>query len=253
MINAQNISFSYKTKTILDGISLTLEKGELCSIIGVNGSGKTTLIRLLGRSLVPSCGTIEVDGRASRLYSPKDFEKKISRLPQSRELPISSVADFIASGRYPYLGFSGKLSESDICALDKAVELTDTAHLLNKSMRELSGGERQRVYFAMLLAQDTPYVLLDEPVTYLDAPGRIELYELIQMLKDEGKGILSVSHDLSFALAHSDKLLLLENGRAAFYGSPDDTKLIPSLERVFGIKCIQCNVEGETEYFFKKQ
>ena len=252
MIKVENISFSYKKHKILDEISLNVEKGELCSVIGINGSGKSTLIRLLGRTLSPSSGSIEVDGTSSVLFSPKDYAKKVSRLPQSRDIPAVSAADFIVGGRYPHLGFSGRLSEDDLTALDKAVKLTYTEHLLHKPLRELSGGERQRVYFAMILAQDTPYVLLDEPATYLDASGRLELYRLINMLKKDGKGVLSVSHDLSFALTSSDKLLLLDKGKAAFYGNPNDKDPIPSIEAVFGVKCIKCTADSETEYFFKE-
>lgn len=253
MISVENISFSYKTEQILDGVSLTLEKGELCSVIGVNGSGKTTLIRLMGGMLSPSKGVITLDGKDTRAYSQKEYAQKISRLPQSRDIPSVLSADLIASGRYPYLGFSGRLSENDVAAVNRAIELTDTAGLLNRPLRELSGGERQRVYFAMLLAQDTPYVLLDEPATHLDTPGRLELYRLIRMLKDSGKGVLSVSHDIAFALKYSDKLLVLENRSAAFYGDSKEDSAIHTIERVLGVKSIKCTADGETEYFFKER
>ena len=103
----------------------------------------------------------------------------------------------------------------------------------------------------MLLAQDTPYVLLDEPSTHLDIPGKLDLYRLIDDLKKLGKGILAVSHDLSFTLKHSDKLLILDGGRTAFYGSPSSDSAIPTVERVFKVKCIEFADNGEKEYLFK--
>ena len=253
MIKINELVFGYKKKNVINGISFTLERGELCSLIGTNGSGKTTLIRLIDRSLTPRGGSVTVDSILAADHSAKEYARKISRLPQSRGVPSVSVADLIAGGRYPYLGFSGKLTENDIQKLNAAIELTDTAHLLSRDMRELSGGERQRVYFAMLLAQDTPYVLLDEPATFLDVAAQIELYSLIKKLKDMGKGILSVSHDLSFALKYSDKILLLENGKAAFYGTPSDPELLASIEKVFGVRCLEQVVDGEKEYFFKEE
>lgn len=252
MIKVCDISFGYKNHKILCGISLTLGAGELCSVIGVNGSGKTTLIKLLGRTLTPDSGSIEVDERPIDSYTPKELAKKVSRLSQSRDIPDASVSDLIASGRYPYLGFSGRLGDSDIAALDAAVEMTDTAPLLGKKVRELSGGERQRVYFAMLLAQNTPYVLLDEPTTYLDAASRFEMYRLIDKMKEMGKGILSVSHDIPYAIKHSDKILIIDGGRAVFYGSPSDHDAIGLIEKVFGVRFVESRVDGEKEYFIKE-
>lgn len=252
MIKADNLIFGYKNKTVIDGVSLSLSGGELCSVIGVNGSGKTTLVRLLDRSLRPSGGSISVDGRDALSYSPKEYARSVSRLPQTRQYPRVTVSDFIASGRYPHLGFSGRLTPGDVSALDRAVELTSTEQLLDRYLNELSGGEAQRVCFAMLLAQDTPYVLLDEPSTFLDAAGSLEITELMLKLRAIGKGVLAVSHDLSSVLKYSDKLLVIDGGRAAFYGSPSDGALLPVIERTFGVKCSVCEVDGEKEYFFKK-
>ena len=252
MIKAENLSFEYKGRSILRDLSMTLAGGELCSVIGANGSGKTTLIRLLGRALTPSGGSIEVDSRNSTDYSSKEYAQKISVLHQSRHSPSISAADFIAGGRYPYLGFSGRLTDADIAALNDAVALTGTESLLDRDLRQLSGGERQRVCFAMLLAQSTPYVLLDEPSTFLDAAAQIELYGLIKGLKSKGKGILAVSHDLSFALKYSDKILLLKNGSVAFCGKPSDSRLFGAVEQALGVRIVSHTVENETEYFIKE-
>lgn len=252
MIKANDLTFGYKSGTVLRGVSLTLSEGELCSVIGANGSGKTTLIRLLARLSAPREGSIEIDGKSAADYTQKEYARKVSLLPQERTFPTVTVSDLIASGRYPYLGFSGKFGDSDIRALDRAVSLTGTEAFLSKKVTELSGGERQRVAFALLLAQDTPYILLDEPSTHLDLRGASETDRLIQSLKEDGKGILSVSHDLSSALKYSDKLLILDGGCVAFYGTPYGAIESGAIEKAFGVTCVKYTDGGETEYFFKK-
>ena len=252
MINVKNVSFSYGKSTVLENISFTLNAGELCSIIGVNGSGKTTLIRLIARVLSPESGTIELDGKSSDSYTPKEYAKKLAWLPQTRDLPQINAYDLIASGRYPYLPFSGKLGNNDKKAIDNAIRMTKTELLINKDIRQLSGGERQKVYLALLLAQDTPYVLLDEPFTHLDIGTGLDVRELICDIKKSGRGVLSVCHDLAAALKDSDKLLLLDGGCVRFYGTPQEILETSCFENVFGVSCTEIKSGKEIEYIFKK-
>jgi len=252
MIKLENVSFKYKKRTVTDSISMTLECGEICSVIGANGSGKTTLLRLISRLLTPQSGNIEIDGKNIGEYSTKEYAKKVSLLPQSRPIPAVTVYDYVAGGRYPYLGFSGKLSVKDTDAVEKAVSLTGIHFLIDKKLTELSGGERQRVYFAQILAQDTPYVLLDEPGTHLDIMNLAETENLMSALRERGKGIISVSHDLSSAIKNSDRILVLEDGKAMFFGTPREAIDKGITEAVFGVRCYEQTVDGETEYFFRR-
>ena len=252
MIEVKELTFSYGRVPVLCGLSFTLAPGELCSVVGVNGCGKTTLLSLLSRRLSPSGGTIEVDGRRAESYSSKEYARKISLLSQERQVSNMAVADYVAAGRYPYVGFSGRMTREDENAVACAVKAAGIEAFLHKRLTELSGGERQRVYFALLMAQDTPYVLMDEPCSHLDLPSAVALNGLVSALRDSGKAVLSVSHDLSAAMKCSDRILLLDRGRLVYDGVPDSEECFDGLERVFGVCCHKVSVDGQIEYFFKK-
>lgn len=252
MIEVKDLTFSYGRTPVLFGLSFTLAPGELFSVIGANGCGKTTLLSVLARMLPDFGGSITVDGRDIVSYSSREYARKVSLLSQERQTPEMTVADYVAAGRYPYVGFSGRMSSDDEEAVDRAVRATNIGSFLSKRLGELSGGERQRVYFALLMAQDTTYVLLDEPSSHLDVPSAIAVNETVTAMRQSGKGIISVSHDLSSALKYSDRILLLRDGRAAFLGSPADAVTSGEIEKAFGVRCYPVTVDGEPEYLFKK-
>ena len=167
-------------------------------------------------------------------------------------MPPVYVSDLVASGRYPYLGFSGKLTEADEKAVQRAVSAMGIEPLLDKKLTKLSGGQRQRVFLALLLAQDTPYVLLDEPSNHLDLSSTLETYRVMLSLRDGGKGVMAVSHDLSAALKYSDKLVLLDGGRTVFVGTPRDLLSSGIIESTLSVRCVEFDDGGEKEYVFKK-
>ena len=250
MIKAEGLCFSYGGKQIINNLSAEFHPGELCSIIGVNGSGKTTFIRLLSRLLCPSDGTVTVDGKATVSYTPKDYAKIVSVLPQNRPTPSISVYDLVSHGRFPYLGFSRRLSPKDNERIEASLKTTDTMRFADSDIRRLSGGERQRAYIAMLLAQDSKYLLLDEPAAHLDISHSFEVMELLKLLCARGKGIITVLHDLSLAFKYSDRILLLDNGSASVYDSPEALISSGKLTGAFGISCKCINADGRNEYIF---
>lgn len=250
MIEVKNVSFSYGKENVLDNISTQFRQGEICAVLGVNGSGKTTLLRLLSRLSKPTEGSIELDGKPFSAYERKEFAKNIAMLPQCRAIPSISVYEFVSHGRFPYLGFSRMLAVRDKEMIEKAISYTGLNNMRNKNLNALSGGERQRAYIAMLIAQDTKYVILDEPTTYLDIAHNFEVMEMMCMMRDSGKGVAVVLHDLSQALKYSDKVLILENGKTAFYGTPPDAVESGSIERVFGVECTSRKYGDCTEYIF---
>ncbi len=247
MIKAENISFCYGKKQVLNDVSAQFHKGEICCVLGVNGCGKTTLLKLLGRRLKAQSGTLSLDGRDYDVFEGKEFAAFVSSLPQSRTLLSIRAEELVAHGRYPYLGFSRRLREEDKAAVEKAIELTGIAEFRDKNVNALSGGERQRVYIAMLLAQNTPYVLLDEPTTFLDIRHAMDITRLMTEMKTQGKGVVAVMHDLPSALKIADRILLLDSGRVAFSGSADELLAGGYIEKVFSVRCRR--VEGE--YFFE--
>lgn len=251
MIDIKNLSFSVEKKRILSDVNASFNKGKICAIIGPNGSGKTTLIRLIGRLAEPDSGNISVEGKNLSEYRRKELARKIALLPQGRPVPNISVSSLVSHGRFPYLDLSRKLTADDRKITERAMEITDTLPLMHRNVSELSGGERQRVYLAMLLAQDTPCVLLDEPTTYLDISHQFAVMEILRYMRSEGKCVAVVLHDLALALKYCDQILLMSEGKPCFFGTPQETVASGSIEQIFGISCLKVKINGETEYIFK--
>ena len=237
MIELRDISFSYGGKKIIDSVSLDLSGGEMCAWIGKNGSGKTTLARIIARQLEPSGGECRLDGKDYSTLSGKDFAKKVSFFPQSRPLPDMSVYDNVSHGRYPYSKFSCRLTATDREAISRALALTDTEKFANRTLASLSGGERQAVYLAMLIAQDAPYLLLDEPTTYMDISKAFDLFELLGKLKSEGRCIIAIMHDIGHALEFFDRVILLDGAMIAFDGTPMELCESGATEKALGVAC----------------
>ena len=253
MIELNDIRFSYYREPVLKNVSLCLRPGRLYAIVGPNGCGKTTLIRLLSRLSVPEAGQISLAGKPYGEYERKDFARRVALLPQSRPIPAISVRELVSHGRFPYLDLSRKLSAEDKQIVENALREAGAETLAKRSMRELSGGERQRAYLAMLLAQDTPYVLLDEPTTYLDVSAQFTVMDILREMRDSGKCVVAVLHDLALALQYCDELIVMEKGELRAAAAPKALVSQGVLNRVFGIECIPLEHRGKTEYVFHKK
>ena len=237
MIEAKNIYFSYDNKIIADNISLHLDKGELCTLAGINGCGKTTLMRIISGSVSPCKGNLYADGIEYNKYTKKELAKVISYLPQTRNIPSMTVEQLVSHGRFPHLGFSRIMTTKDKEAVKKALYMTKLEDMSHRNLKTLSGGERQRAYIAMTLAQDTDYILLDEPTTYLDINHKFEIMELLSDIKKSGKGILAVLHDIDLACRYSDRMLLMKNSEITYSDSPDPLISDGRIQELFNIKC----------------
>ncbi len=247
MIEVQNLSFSYGKREIFKDLSITFEKGKLYAIIGPNGSGKTTLLHTLAR-LQKGNGTLSLDGAAYETIARRDFAKKLAILPQNRPIPEMRVIDLVSAGRYPYLDLSRTLREGDRAIVENALRFTDIAHLSAKSLQTLSGGERQRAYLAMLYAQDTPYVLLDEPTTHLDVAHAFAVMQILQSMRDDRKCVITVLHDLPLALKFADEIIILSGGEVAAIAPPAQIVDSGILERVFGVSCTAVEIDGRVAF-----
>lgn len=251
MIKLDNVVFSYSGCAVLRGLSAEFEPGQLCAVVGPNGCGKTTLIRLMARLCRPEDGRLSLDGREYAEYGRKSFARMIALLPQQRPIPSITARDLVSHGRFPYLELSRRLSKEDKAAVERALEETGTAAFAERNLQELSGGERQKVYLAMLLAQDTPYILLDEPTTYLDISGQFAIMENLRRMSDGGKCVVAVLHDLSLALRYADRVLAMENGEIRAYARAEDIVESGVLDKIFGVECAAVSHMGQLEYIIR--
>ncbi|MEH7513118.1 ABC transporter ATP-binding protein [Gottfriedia acidiceleris] len=235
----ENITIKYDNRVISRNLSVQIPDGSFTVIVGPNGCGKSTLLRTLSNLLKPSEGQILLDGKAITSYKSKEVARKLGLLPQSSTAPDGiTVANLVAHGRYPYQSLIRQWTDEDEAAVMSAMELTNTSDLSHRYVDELSGGQRQRVWVAMVLAQQTPMLLLDEPTTYLDIAHQIELLELFKDLNQQGNTLVAVLHDLNHAARYADNIIAMKDGQVIAQGNPREIITAKLVEEVFGLKCI---------------
>ncbi|MBQ4775430.1 Fe(3+) dicitrate ABC transporter ATP-binding protein FecE [Pectobacterium versatile] len=235
-LTTQNLTAGYGDKRILDGLSLSLPAGKITALLGPNGCGKSTLLKCFAKLLTPESGTIQLNGKPLSAFSARQLSRHLALLPQQHLTPEGiTVRDMVAYGRSPWLSLWGRLSPDDRQRVQLAMEKTHIVDLADKRLTDLSGGQRQRAFLAMLLAQDTPVVLLDEPTTYLDINHQVELMKLLRELNQAGKTVVTVLHDLNQASRYCDHLVMLADGRVMAQGSPHEVMKPALLQQVFSI------------------
>ncbi len=233
MIEIKNISKSYGDKNVVDNVSTLIREGKITAFIGPNGAGKSTLLSVISRMIPKKSGEVVIDGRRIEEWKDSELAKKISILKQSNNINIRlTVEELVAFGRFPYS--QGKLTKEDEKVIEDSINYLKLGDMRDKYLDELSGGQRQRAYIAMVLAQDTDYILFDEPLNNLDMKHSVEIMKILRRLVDElGKTIAIVIHDINFASCYSDFIVALKNGRVV----EDDTaeKIIEKsvLEKLF--------------------
>lgn len=235
MISVIEMQTSYSDKEVFTVPALELEQGKITTVIGRNGSGKSTLLKSLCAQKSYT-GSILIDGRESRSYPSRERARKIAYLPQILKSVNMDVLTLTEHGRYPYHGNSRRLTGTDRERIEYALEITDLAAYRHVNLRQMSGGERQRAYLAMIIAQDTPMVLLDEPTTYMDISYRRQFYEIMQRLKEDGKGVVMTCHDLEQSFAFSDTIVVMHDRTVKMVASPAEAaKSENELRSIFGV------------------
>ena len=220
----------------LHGVSCEVRAGRLTALIGPNGCGKSTLLKCAAGLLKPSGGAVYVGGMDVASLSPKALASRVSYMPQSRLTPSIPVEQLVAHGRYPHLRWGRSLTEADREIVRAALARAGAQDCANRLVSELSGGERQRAYLAMMLAQQAPAMLLDEPTTYLDPGAQFQLMDLLSALCGEGRAVAVVLHDLALALEYADDVLLMRDGRIEETGAPDDLCASGAIQDAFGVE-----------------
>jgi len=234
VITVDALEVAYGDVPVLEGVSVSVERGELVGLVGPNGAGKTTLLRVLSGALSPDGGTVLVDGTDVHTLPSKASSRLLSVVPQDTHLSFSfDVRDVVEMGRTPHRSrFSGPTRE-DREIVDTALERTRTAGFADRSIDDVSGGERQRVLLARAIAQDTPVVLLDEPTASLDVNHQIETLELVSDLVSDGTTAVAAIHDLDLAARYCDRLVVLAGGRIVDSGPPDSVLTTDTVATAF--------------------
>ena len=236
-LSTQDLCVGYGNKRILHHLNLTLPAGKISALLGPNGCGKSTLLKSFARLLTPQQGEIRIEQQALTSLTSRQLARHLALLPQQHLTPEGiSVEELVGYGRSPWLPFWGRLSASDKMQVQHAMERMDIGDLARQRVTALSGGQRQRVFLAMLLAQDTPLVLLDEPTTWLDINHQVELMKLMGELKAQGKTVITVLHDLNQAGRYCDHLVLLKQGQLVTQGTPTEVLTPPVLREVFQVE-----------------
>ena len=235
-LSAEAITLSYDRTEIVRDLSVSVPTGGFTVIIGPNACGKSTLLRGLSRLLAPASGRVVLDGQTISSYPAKEVARRLGLLPQSATAPDGiTVADLVARGRYPHQNLLRQWSESDEQAVEQALEATGTADLAARPVDALSGGQRQRVWVAMVLAQETDLLLLDEPTTFLDVAHQVELMELFAQLNAEGRTLVAVLHDLNHAARYASHIIAMRDGRIVAEGPPHEVITSERVHEVFGL------------------
>lgn len=213
MIEVQEVSKSYAGKPVVEKVSLKIRQGSVTSFIGPNGAGKSTLLAMISRLLQKDSGKVLIDGKDISEWKSTELAKKISILKQSNQINLRlTVRELVSFGRFPYS--QGKLKKEDWEKVDEAIAYMDLTDLQHKYLDQLSGGQNQRAFIAMVIAQNTEYILLDEPLNNLDMKHSVQIMKVLRRLAEElGKTVIIVIHDINFASCYSDYIVALKDGK----------------------------------------
>ncbi|MCK0746454.1 ATP-binding cassette domain-containing protein [Chromohalobacter nigrandesensis] len=237
MFEAKGATFEVDGRRLLHPVHHRFQEGRIYGLIGHNGSGKSTLLKLLAQQQPASQGDILLDSRPLRDWGQREFARQVAYLPQ--QLPNAenlTGRELIGFGRYPWHGLLGRHTQKDKSAVERAIQLSHTQAFADRLVDTLSGGERQRVWLAMLLAQESRFLLLDEPLAALDIAHQVEVLALVRRLCQELQlGVIIVLHDINMASRYCDHLLALHSGQVMAEGPPQEMMTDATLESIYGL------------------
>ncbi|MEK4028134.1 MULTISPECIES: ABC transporter ATP-binding protein [Bacillaceae] len=222
MVEVKGVSKRYGSKAVIDQVSVSIPKGRITSFIGPNGAGKSTLLSMISRLITKDEGEILIDGESVNQAKSKELAKKVAILKQTNHLNLRlTIRELVSFGRFPYS--QGNLSREDWKHVDEAIRYMELEDMQDKYIDQLSGGQRQRAFIAMVIAQDTEYVLLDEPLNNLDMKHSVQIMKVLRRLVNElGKTVVIVIHDINFASCYSDYIVALKDGKVVKEGTVNE-------------------------------
>ncbi|GAA1322090.1 ABC transporter ATP-binding protein [Streptomyces sanglieri] len=238
-LTAREITLRYGDRVVSTRLSIDIPDGAFTAIVGPNACGKSTLLSALVRLLRPESGQVEFDGREVGRYATKALAKQLGFLPQDPLAPDDiKVRQLVARGRFPHQSMLALWSPDDEEAVDGAMAAAGVGDLADRPVQELSGGQRQRVWMAMVLAQQTPCLLLDEPTSFLDITHQYQLLGLLARLRDQGRTVVAVLHDINQACRFADHLIAMKDGRVVAEGDPGDVVDAALIKDVFDLPSV---------------
>lgn len=238
-LEARDLVVAHGDRVIIDGLEISLPRGQVTAIVGPNGCGKSTLLNTLARILPPRGGSVLLDGQEIHRLPAREVARKLALLPQETSAPEGmTVEDLVRFGRQPHQSWLSQWSREDQRAVGKAIRAARLEGMEQRVLDELSGGQRQRAWIAMAVAQSTPLLLLDEPTSALDLGHQIEVFELIRHLTTRhGKSVAMVVHDLASACRYADRLIAMRDGRIIDQGAPAEIMTPALVETLYGVHC----------------
>lgn len=233
MIQVRSLFKYYGKNPVVEDVTVDIHPGQITSFIGPNGAGKSTLLAMVSRLIDADTGEVLVDNTNVKKMKSNDFSKRLSILKQSNYMNVRlTVRELVSFGRFPYS--KGRLNEEDEQMVNQAIEYMDLVAMQHDYLDELSGGQRQRAFIAMVIAQDTDYILLDEPLNNLDMKHSVQIMKILRRLVDElGKTVIIVLHDINFASVYSDRIVALKNGKVVRDGPTAEIIQSDSLKEIY--------------------
>ncbi|CDQ41023.1 MULTISPECIES: iron ABC transporter ATP-binding protein [Virgibacillus] len=233
MIEIKGLTKRFGKKPVVEDVSVTIEPGTITSFIGPNGAGKSTLLSMVSRLLDADTGEVLVDKNNVKKWKSNEFAKRVSILRQSNFINVRlTVRELVAFGRYPYS--KGRLTDVDINYIEQALDYMNLVNIQDKFLDELSGGQKQRAFIAMVIAQDTEYILLDEPLNNLDMKHSVQIMKTLRRLVDDlGKTVIIVLHDINFASVYSDRIVALKEGKLVKNGKTNEIINSTALREIY--------------------
>lgn len=233
MIQVRELSKFYGKKAVVEKVNVNIHRGKITSFIGPNGAGKSTLLSMVSRLLDADTGEVLVDKDNVKKMKSNEFSKRVSILKQSNFMNVRlTIRELVSFGRFPHS--RGRLTNEDVGIVDQAMEYMDLMDMQHDYLDELSGGQRQRAFIAMVIAQDTDYILLDEPLNSLDMKHSVQIMKILRRLVDDlGKTVVIVLHDINFASVYSDRIVALKDGRVVKDGPTEEIITSDALKEIY--------------------
>ncbi|WP_343314003.1 ABC transporter ATP-binding protein [Brucella sp. BE17] len=237
MLEIKGVNVHRGAQHILHDIDLKILPGRFTALIGPNGSGKSTLLGSMASTIAIESGHIELGSKKLSAYSRRELARQMAFLPQHVHTPAGmNVRELLVQGRFPWRSWLGGWSTQDEDAVMRAVALCGIEQLTDRSLQSLSGGQLQRAWIAMTLVQDTPVILLDEPTTFLDVANQLSLLDLLSVLRDAGRTVVAILHDLNQAARYADHLVMLKDGRVLAEGDTQNVFNVSNIDDVFSVR-----------------